>query len=218
VRISSIVGLGGVLVAAVASAAAAAPPTATRVTGALPAGVKPSAALAQAWTFVDGRGTDYVLLSAKNVTGEATRSAYLYVDLWVLPAGGKPKLVRTVRDAVEDCDADAEARFHDDAFGVTDLDADGVAEVTFGYETGCRSDASPNAYKLLLLTGTDKYILRGTTIVRDPGDGHGNQGGRFTPDPDARRWPRGAFAHARALWARTAADLVVPPTRATREE
>jgi hypothetical protein len=193
------------------SASAAAAPKAAKVTGGLPAGVKASAPLDQAWSFTDKNGIEYVLFSSKKESGDPAlardpaHSVYLFVDYWVLPPGGKAKLLRTVRDKVEDCDHEPEALFHDAAFGVTDLDGDGVAELTFGYETGCRSDVSPNTYKLLVLRGADKFILRGTTFTRD------TDGGSFTPDPAAKSWPKGFYDHAADVWKHSAADSAAPP-------
>ena len=195
----------------VSSAAIAAPPKASKVSGALPAGMKASGTLDAAWSFADKSGIDYVLFSSKRVQGRDTWGAYLFVDVWVLPAGGTAKLVRTVKDKVEDCDHDPEALFHDAAFGVTDLDGDGVAEIAFGYETGCRSDVSPNTYKLLLLRGADKFILRGTTFTHAADDSGKPQGGDFTPDPGATSWPKGFYDHAADLWKRSAIDSAAPP-------
>ena len=199
----------------VSAAAVAAPPRASKVSGGLPAGVKASGTLDSAWSFTDKRGIDYVLFSSKRVHGKdgngPTFGAYLFVDVWVLPAGGTAKLVRTVKDKVEDCDHDPEAQFHDAAFGVTDLDGDGVAEVAFGYETGCRSDVSPLTYKLLLLRGADKFILRGTTFTHAADDSGKTQGGDFTPEPGATSWPKGFYDHAADLWKRTAIDPDAPP-------
>jgi hypothetical protein len=210
-------------VLALSASAAAAPPKAEKVTGALPAGVKASGALDAAWSFTDKSGIDYVLFSSKHESGDPARardpeqSAYLFVDVWVLAPGAKAKLVRTVRDKVEGCDHEPEALFHDAAFGVTDLDGDGVDEVTFAYETGCRSDVSPNTYKLLLLRGADKYILRGTTFTRAADGGSGVDGGQYTPDPDAKRWPKGLLDHAKDVWKRTAADSAAPPASGTMD-
>ena len=98
------------------------------------------------------------------------------------------------------------AAFHPDALEVTDLDHDGIGELWFGYEVGCRSDVSPNTYKLLALEGGNKYILRGETLI-DDGSGQ-KYGGTYEVDPSFTRGPPAFLAHARALWDRTAADLM----------
>jgi hypothetical protein len=166
-------------------------------------------------SFVDKNGTNYVVLSS-HASQKSVRdvgpsySNYLYVDPWVVPARGKPRNLLAVRDMVVDCVmGDASARFHDDAFTVTDLNGNGIAEITFGYElANCRSDVRPATYKLLLLENGTKYILRGET--RTPGP-DGKIGGVFTPDPVAAKWPRVFLAHVEELWNRTADDLALPP-------
>lgn len=191
--------------------ASAAPPKPVRVTGALPAGVKASGPLDAAWAFGDKSGINYVLFSSKELRGgpgpdgDPTAGALLYVDHWVVPAGGKARLVRTVRDKVEDCWASMTAKFHDDAFGVTDLDGDGLGEITLAYETGCRSDVSSDTLKLLVLENGAKYILRGETRIE------GQTGGSFAADPAEARWPAKFLAHAKDVWDATADDASIPP-------
>ncbi len=208
-----------VAVAALTRTAAAAPVEVkvSKPSGALPAGIRASASLDVAYTFADKNGDNYVLFSSKTVSGDPAKSRdpvhakYIYVDHWVVPAAGKARLVRTVRDMIEDCNLDLTVAFHDAAFGVTDLDGDGIAEITFGYELGCRSDVSPDDYKLLLLENGDKYILRGHTRI----DAHDPQqptaGGDFDPDPASAKWPKAFLSHARELWKQSADDASMPP-------
>jgi hypothetical protein len=49
-----------------------------------------------------------------------------------------------------------------------------------------------------------KYILRGTSHVDEGGV---NEGGEFTPDPKAAKWPAGFLERATALWKKTDADF-----------
>jgi len=199
--------IAAVLLASWAARAAADAPTLAHVKGALPAGVKPSATLDHAETFTDKNGTNYVLFSAKR----AKQTVELFVDHWAVPAGGQPKLVRTVKELVEDCEEDLSADFHDAATGVTDLDGDGYGEITFAYEVGCRGDVSPNDYKLLLLENGDKYILRGTTLIDTHDYANADAGGTFKPDPAKGKWPAAFYKRATDLWKQTSADLAIPP-------
>lgn len=169
----------------------------------LPAGVTVRGELQSGVKFTDRNGTNYLLFSKK----AAVQSAMLFVEDWVVPAKGAPRNLLPVRDFVEDCEmGGVSAAFHDAARTVTDLDHDGIAEVTFAYELACRSDVSPATYKLLLLENGRKYILRGETTV-DPGDGI--MGGTFTADPRPARWPATFLKHARKLWTATSADMGV---------
>ena len=193
-----------------ASADPAKPITTTAVTAAqLPKGVTVRGDTFLAATrFDDKNGTNYVVLSSKasqkpSGDGATSRSAFLFLDDWVVPAKGAPRSLLPVRDFVEDCVMGAvDAKFHDDAFSITDLDHDGVAEITFGYELACRSDVSSATYKLLLLENGTKFILRGTTKIRDDA-----ASGSFTADPAEAKWPAALLAHVKSVWAKTSKDL-----------
>lgn len=203
----------GLLVVLLSTPALAGAPTAVPVgQGSLPRTVRATGSLDAAWTYGDRNGLNYVLFSSQHGTGgpgpdgSPSPNAWLYVDHWVVPATGKPRLVRTVRQQVEDCGmGQLTAQFHGDAFGVTDLDADGLAEITLAYEYGCRSDVRSNDLKLLVLENGAKYILRGTTRIE------GHTGGDYDPDPAAARWPAKFLAHAKDVWDATADDASIPP-------
>jgi hypothetical protein len=196
-----------IVLSALARTAAADAPKLAPVKGALPAGVKPSAALEDAETFTDKNGTNYVVFSAKR----EKQTVELFVDHYVVPAGGKAKLLRNVKELVEECEEDLTAQFHPAALGVTDLDGDGYAEITFAYEVGCRGDVSPDDYKLLLLENGDKYILRGTTVIDTHDYANADAGGEFKPDPAKGKWPAAFYKRATELWKQTSADLAIPP-------
>jgi hypothetical protein len=62
----------------------------------------------------------------------------------------------------------------------------------------CKGDVSPDTIKVLVLEDKDKYILRGEdTFEPEPGK---RQGGSFTPDPAAAKWPAPLLAHAKETW------------------
>ncbi|NVB77945.1 MAG: hypothetical protein HOV81_06075 [Kofleriaceae bacterium] len=167
----------------------------------LPKGVTVRGTFQSGVRFTDRNGTNYLLFSKK----AGVQSAMLFVEDWVVPAKKTPRNLLPVRDFVEDCEmGGVSAVFHDAARSVTDLDGDGIAEVTFAYELACRSDVSPATYKLLLLENGKKFILRGETTV-DPGDGI--MGGTFTADPDESKWPAAFLRHAKQLWTSTSADI-----------
>lgn len=169
----------------------------------LPAGVTVRGEFQSGVTFTDKAGTNYLLFG--RAFDKKQNSWALYVEDWVVPAKGSPKNLLPVRDFTDaGCPLAPEAKFHDAARAVTDLDGDGIAEVTFAYQVSCRSDVSPATYKLLVLEGGTKYILRGETTI-DPGDGV--IGGTFTADPVEAKWPAAFLAHAKKTWAATTKDL-----------
>lgn len=79
--------------------------------------------------------------------------------------GTHVKVLREVKELKPDCEFDWNAAFEQRAVSISDLDDDGIGEVTFAYRTACTSDVSPSTYKLFVLENGDKHILRGTDIV-----------------------------------------------------
>lgn len=124
-------------------------------------------------------------------------NARLQVDLWSGNADKPKKLVRTVKDGIQGCEFDLVAEFVAPALGLTDLDADGTAELTFAYRTTCTSDVSPLTLKLLMLEQRAKYIVRGTTRV-DVGGGE-RMGGEHQADAALKKVAK-FHAHAESVW------------------
>lgn len=85
---------------------------------------------------------------------------------------------------------------------LSDLNDDGVAELTFAWRYGCRADASPNTHEVILLNNTSLYALRGTSKVIGVG---GEVGGEGVPAANFADDPR-FLAHAELVWAKTVSD------------
>jgi len=79
------------------------------------------------------------------------------------------------------------------------LDGNGIAESTFLYKLGCRSDVSPNRLKLIMHEGKAKYALRGETMVPTT-DPEKKLGGQKAIDPAFRRAPKAFLDHALQQW------------------
>jgi hypothetical protein len=179
--------------------------------GALPARVSYSGGSDRAChTFSDKNGDNYVLFSSQSstrkVADEDEQTVALYVDVYAVQAG-KARVLRKVRDKV-DCIFDLTALFDPAGFHVTDIDEDGIAEVSFAYEIGCRSDVSANELKLLLLEGGTKYILRGKTRIQEGGE---PDTGRYTVDPSFDKGPRIFLDYAKQLWQDVVDDEQIGP-------
>jgi hypothetical protein len=154
--------------------------------------------------FGDRNGENWVVVSTSESSKKAPsewdstlRSKFLFVRHVVLEASG-PRELRLLRDHEVDCEFDLLLRVADDAFQVTDVDADGYGEVNVGYESACRSDVAPDTYKFFLLENGEKFGIRGTTRVPD---GEQWWGGDMKADPALEASPA-LFAHAKALWPR----------------
>jgi len=63
------------------------------------------------------------------------------------------------------CRFDITAGFISNSLTITDLDGNGIAESTFLYRMGCRSDVSSVQLKLIMHQGKAKYAIRGETMV-----------------------------------------------------
>jgi hypothetical protein len=122
---------------------------------------------------------------------DASVYAYEYLE-----AAGKTTRVWVLEDHERGCVFDLEADFVPGAVTITDLDADGEAEVTFQYTLQCTSDVSPATRKLILREGKDKYAIRGTD--RSP---HFDPA-YVTRRPDAAfdKAPPAFLKHALAQW------------------
>jgi len=164
---------------------------------AVPPALRPPGTLQHGLRWQDGNGENLVLF-ARAETRRPRASARLTVRHWL--SGARPRLLREVKDAVEGCEFDLTAKFLPASFAVTDLDGDGVGEVTFAYEQTCRSDVSPATLKLLVLENGDKYILRGETSVKVSDSER--MGGGYTVDPSFRRAPKAFLPHAATVWAK----------------
>jgi len=99
------------------------------------------------------------------------------------------RLAIEIKDLAEGC-ATAATEFLARSVDVTDLDADGIAELGVGYRVGCAPDL---ALKVLVLEAGTKYILRGTDATA------------ARPDPASDRWPGGSYAAAQERYAAAAA-------------
>lgn len=189
------------LVSVLCCAVAYAEPIAVRELKAteLPSVVTAPEGFQKAIAFKDKNGDNYVLFATRSSERDGSRSASLEAR-HVVVSGGVARVLRTVKEAVEDCEEDVVCAFIDRAVAVTDLDANGFAEVTFAYRVACKGDVSPDTIKLLVLENGNKLILRGEDRVYiEPG--HERRGGRFKPDPAPGKWPTAFFEHAKKTWA-----------------
>ena len=54
-----------------------------------------------------------------------------------------------LKDNITNCGLDITCTFYDDHLSITDLDSNGIAEITMVYALSCKSDVSPNEKKLI---------------------------------------------------------------------
>lgn len=75
----------------------------------------------------------------------------------------------TAIDGVQNCAFDMWLDVFEKSISVTDLDSNGVAEVSFMYSLACRSDVSPSNIKLLMYEKGQKMALRGYAFLEIAG-------------------------------------------------
>jgi hypothetical protein len=116
-------------------------------------------------------------------------------------------------DYTDFCQFDITAVFIPKSLTITDLDGNGIAESTFLYRLGCRSDIHPLQLKLILHEGKAKYALRGETLVNvgaPPGGGPNRRvGGLKTIDPAFRRSPKAFLDYSLKQWKTFEEDKLV---------
>jgi len=127
---------------------------------------------------------------------ELWTSKTLYVTTFHV-VGDVYKEVLVIRELVNPCNLDIEARFLPGTATLTNLDDDGQAELTFGYQTRCAGDVSPSTKKVLMLEGKQRYALRGNSKITLPGGIV--EGGDYKPD--FKKAPAAFKEHAIRIWA-----------------
>jgi hypothetical protein len=190
--------------ATTAPASAAAPPktpVALQVLeldrAAIPAELPFPGAVVDGARFVDANGENFVILS--QVLRPADNAIFLYATHYSRAAGAV-KLMREVKDHEEGClEWDNVTEFTTGALEITDLDADGVGEITFAYQVDCVTDMTPLRYKLLVLEGGEKYIIRGTMTYIEP---DGPVGGEKRVDESFKKAPPELLRHAEDRWSK----------------
>ena len=112
---------------------------------------------------------------------------------------GQYRLLWRLHDLVDICQYDLDATFLPNSLTITDLDNNGIAESTFLYKLGCRSDVSPVQLKLIMHEGKAKYALRGETMVPTT-DPEKKLGGQKAIDPGFHRAPKAFLDYALQQW------------------
>lgn len=69
-------------------------------------------------------------------------------------------LVRKIYDFARDCSSSPGIAFIDNSLTITDLDLDGIAEISFIYRISCNQVKYQNVTKFLMLENSKKYAIR----------------------------------------------------------
>lgn len=143
----------------------------------IPPGIRFTGSLKEVWSWKDRNGDNLLITTLtepyadkeKNEFGEEGQSAELHASLFTRTEG-EYVLAWKLDDKEKSCPFDITCDFVKDALTVTDLDANGLAEVTLLYRMACRSDVSPAEMQLVMYEGQNKYVLKGLTWYGSPED------------------------------------------------
>lgn len=108
-----------------------------------------------------------------------------------------------VYDFISDCPVDIAASFIKNAFEVTDLDKNGIAETWLIYETACHGDVSPSNMKIIMYENNKKYAMRGETKIQVVLSENGKKqflGGEYKLDENFKKGPKVFKEFAQKLW------------------
>jgi hypothetical protein len=142
-------------------------------------------ALVSAWSVQDKRGRHILVLTS--LAGPSRARPNLQrnerIDLRASYFGaGKAAWNEewNIKDAVDCPHVDSSAAFFANSVTVTDLNNDGIAEITVPYKMFCGGGIDPDTVKVILRQGSVKLALRGESQVRIPGQEP--FGGSYTSD------------------------------------
>lgn len=100
-------------------------------------------------------------------------------------------------DYINDCELDLTCAFYDEHLSITDLDKNGLAEITVVYASSCKGDVSPNEKKLIMYEGGKKYAIRGEELMIMQKD---TIGGTMTVDTSFSKAPPAFLSFAKDHW------------------
>lgn len=172
-----------------AAAAAADAPKTIPVDAALLASeqIGVNGALVMARRIVDRAGEHLLVVSrlagpssAPRATPGATERIDLFAALYTRKDKAWPQ-AWIIQDKVDCPGLDASAEFFSEYITVTDLDKNGIAEVSVPYKLSCGGGIDANTLKVILRQGAQKLALRGTTLRNARMEAH--YGGDMAFDP-----------------------------------
>ncbi len=179
--------------------------------GEIPKEIEYRGIVVEALKWADSSGTNILLLTQtggfnfKDTTGEINAKAEINAYLFTKKKSEKTySRLWKLYDLVVCFGVDMYAGFYQRGLTITDIDKDGFAEITFIYKLSCRGDVSPATQKLILYEKTDKYAMRGETLIR-AGNPKINNKNNFTPD-DKLKTKTDFFEFAKKRWATIGED------------
>lgn len=130
--------------------------------------------------FIDSAGVNHVVFT---LDAPAKRGHIRRTTLHVKHLAEKDGIAHEVRRYIEriaDCDFDVVVKPYYGEWSVSDVNNNGIGEVSFAYSADCVADISPFAHKAFITEAGEKYALRGYTLRQFPNGS--SVGGSYTAD------------------------------------
>jgi hypothetical protein len=137
----------------------------------LPIEIKLKGDIIEALTWNDSNGQNIFIsysigpIIREQEYGEPYVSKEIYAEQY-LKNNDSTKLLWDILDFKRDCQMHVEVDFIPNSTSITDLDNNGISETTIAYKIACRSDVSLADFKVLMHENSNKYGLRGHTLIR----------------------------------------------------
>lgn len=175
-----------------------------------PASIKYEGFIKNAVKWKDKQGDNIVITTATGLhfnkkfihESDDSTDAELFAYHYII-SGNEPQQTWKIYDYISDCPVDIEASFVKNAFDVTDLNHNGIAEVWVMYKTACHGDVSPLNMKIIMYEGKNKYAMRGENKVQIGTLDNGEKdfiGGEFKMDENFKKGPKVFKEFAQKLW------------------
>lgn len=155
--------------------------------------------VSEVYSFSDNEGKHLIVVaetgefkSAGKGKSADMKDKEMYVHHF-LQKGDTYAEVWKAQDYIRDCEFDVVLGIRPESMEVTDVDKDGIGEISFVYYLACTSDVSPSDMKLLMYEGTTKYALRGTAKVMEIPS-------QYTIDAAFKAAPKALLDFAKKKW------------------
>lgn len=130
--------------------------------------------------FIDRAGVNYVVFTLDApMSREHIRKTTLHIK-HVVQNEDTIREVRSYIERIDDCDFDVIVKPYYGDWSISDVNNNGIGEVSFAYTADCVADISPFAHKAFITEAGEKYALRGFTVRQYP-DGF-SEGGSYKAD------------------------------------
>lgn len=120
----------------------------------------------KALQFEDKNGKNYLVATTLQNRSDEWASKAILVQHYIEKSNKELVLLRQITDKEDHCEFDNDLQFLTESLRITDLDKNKIAEITFLYKLGCRSDVSPIGLKLMVIENGNKAAIRGKTLPR----------------------------------------------------